>query len=125
MWGMQPMAQGDHLGSPQRDKAPRACGNVSPAFPAKKLDPGREAAGALEHPVDTMPPRPRGDLSRRLPAAGSEARPLGYCSPWTHWDLNPRSSACGADVMPLHNVPLSMGVLVMLCELISRIAIPD
>ena len=83
------MEQENHLGSPQPDKAPRTCGNVSPAFPAKKLDAGREAAGALEHAVDTMPPRPRGDLSPRLPAAGLEAHPLGYCGPWTHWDLTP------------------------------------
>ena len=119
------MEQENHLGSPQPDKAPRTCENVSPAFPAKKLDAGREAAGALVHTVDTMPPRPRGDLSPRLPAAGSEARPLGYCGPWTHWDLSPGPSACGADVMPLHHVPLSMGVLVMLSKLISRIATPD
>ena len=94
MWRMLPIAQGDHLGSPQPEKAPRTCGNVSPAVPARKLDAGREAAGALEHAADTMPLRPRGDLSRRLPAAGSEARPLGYSGPWTHWDLNTGSSAC-------------------------------
>ena len=113
------------MASSQRDKAPRTCGNVSPAFPAKMLDAGREAAGAQEHAVDTMPPRPRGDLSRRLPAAGSEARPLGYCGLWTGLDLNPGPFACGADVMPLHHVPLSMGVPVMSCELISTIATPD
>ena len=42
------MAKGYHLGSPQRDKAPRTCGNLSPDFPAEKLDAGREAARALE-----------------------------------------------------------------------------
>ena len=73
------MAQENQLGSPQPDKAPRICGNVSPAFPAKKLDAGREAAGALEHAVGTMPPRPRGDLSRPLPAAEPEARLLSNC----------------------------------------------
>ena len=119
------MAQENHLGSPQPDKAPRTVENVSLAFPAKKLDAGREAAGALEHAVDTMPPRSRGDLSPRLPTAGSEAGALGYCGPWTHWDLNPGPSTCGADVMPLHHVPLSMGVLMMSCELISRKATPD
>ena len=83
------MEHENHLGTPQPDKAPQTCENVSPAFPAKKVDAGREAAGALVHTVDTMPPRPRGDLSPRLPAAGSDARPLDYCGPWTHWDLSP------------------------------------
>ncbi|MFM7988606.1 MAG: hypothetical protein ACKPKO_55770, partial [Candidatus Fonsibacter sp.] len=66
------MEQENHLGSPQPDKPPQTCENVSLAFPAKKLDAGREAAGVLVHTVDTMPPRPRGDLSPRPPAAGSE-----------------------------------------------------
>ena len=43
---------------------------------------------------------------------------------WTLWDLSPVPSACVADVMPLRHVPLSMGVLMMSCELISRIATP-
>ncbi len=63
------MEQENHISSPQPDKAPRTCGNVSPAFPAKK-------AGALEHAVDTMPPRPPEELSPRLHAAGKETRPL-------------------------------------------------
>ncbi len=118
------MPQENHLGSPQPDKAPQTCENVSPAFPAKKLDAGREAAGALEHAVDTMPPRPRGDLSRRLPAAGRKRTRSATVCPWTHWDVNPGPSECKG-VMPLHHVPLSISVLVMSCELISRIATPD